>query len=235
MRRFIIEDSLWELFPDASIGVIIAKGLDNGVTSPDFANMLEEASKKVMVSLEGAELAKHPVISVWREAYKKFRSPRENRSSIEALIRRVYNGKQVGTINPLVDIYNYVSLKYMLPCGGEDLDVVKGDLRLTRANGDEPFTPLGSTANESPNLGEVIYKDNEGAICRCWNWREADRTKLTEETKNAFLCIESVDDSRREAFEAAVKDLAELVNRYLGGSLQVFMLDVNNKEITIDQ
>lgn len=234
MRRFIIEDSFWELFPDASIGVIVAKGLENSVTSPDFANMLEEASEKVRVSLEGAELAKHPVISVWREAYKKFKSPRENRSSVEALIRRAYNGKPVGTINPLVDIYNYVSLKYMLPCGGEDLDVVKGDIKLTRAAGDEPFTPLGSDSNDFPAEGEVIYRDDEGAICRCWNWREADRTKLTEETENVFLCIESVDNSRRETFEAALKELSEQVNRYLGGSLQVLMLDVNNKEITID-
>jgi DNA/RNA-binding domain of Phe-tRNA-synthetase-like protein len=234
VRRFIIEDNFWELFPDTSIGVIVAKGLENSVTSPDFANMLEEASEKVRVSLEGAELAKHPVISVWREAYKKFKSPRENRSSIEALIRRAYNGKQVGIINPLVDIYNYVSLKYMLPCGGEDLDVVKGDIRLTRAAGDEPFTPLGSETNEPPAEGEVIYKDSEGAICRCWNWREADRTKLTDETKNVFLCIESVDDRRRETFEAAVRELSEQVKRYLGGSLQVFILDVKNKEIIID-
>jgi DNA/RNA-binding domain of Phe-tRNA-synthetase-like protein len=80
----------------------------------------------------------------------------------------------------------------------------------------------------------VIYKDSEGAICRCWNWREADRTKLTDETKNVFLCIESVDDRRRETFEAAVRELSEQVKRYLGGSLQVFILDVKNKEIIID-
>lgn len=234
MSRFIIEESFWELFPDASIGVIAAKGFDNTKTSTDYANMLEEASKKVMVSLEGAELAKHPVISVWREAYKKFKSPRENRSSIEALIRRAYNGKQVGSINPLVDIYNYISLKYLLPCGGEDLDEVKGDIRLTRAMGNEAFMPLGAAANEPPAEGEIIYRDDEGAICRCWNWREADRTKLTEETRNTFLCIESVDAGRREAFEAALKELAELVGKYLGGSQKIFFMDRNNKEIIID-
>ena len=234
MRRFLIEESFWGLFPDASIGVILVKNVDNNKTSPDFADMLEEASKKLLISLEGAELAKHPVISVWREAYKKFKSPRENRSSIEALIRRIFNGKQVGTINPLVDIYNYVSLKYILPCGGEDIDVVKGDIRLTRATGDELFVPLGSASSEPPAEGEVIYRDDEGAICRCWNWREADRTKLTEETANAFLCIESVDSSRREAFEAAVRESAELVGKYLGGSQQIFFLDRNNNEISFD-
>jgi DNA/RNA-binding domain of Phe-tRNA-synthetase-like protein len=180
-------------------------------------------------------LAKHPVIAVWREAYKKFKSPRENRASIEALIRRIFNGKPVGNINPLVDIYNYISLKYLLPCGGEDLDAVKGDIRLARAAGDELFMPLGSTVNEPPAEGEVIYRDDQGAICRCWNWREADRTKLTEGTTKAFLCIESVDSSRREAFEVAVKELAELVNKHLGGSQQVFFIDIKNREVAISE
>jgi len=234
MGRFVIKDSVWELFPDASIGVIIAKNINNGKSSPDFINMLEESSRKVLVSFEGAELAKHPIISVWREAYKKFKSPKGNRSSIEALIRRIYNGKQVGTINPLVDIYNYISLKHLLPCGGEDIDAVKGDIRLARAEGNELFVPLGSTENEPPVEGEVIYRDDEGVICRCWNWREADRTKLTEETRNAFLCIESVDAGRRDDFETALKELSELVNKYLGGSQQIFFLDISNKEISFE-
>ncbi len=234
MRKFAVDESFWDLFPDANIGAIVVTDIDNTISSPDFANMLEEASKKVLTSLQGAELAKHPVVSVWREAYKRFKSPRENRSSIEALIRRIINGKQVGTINPLVDIYNYISLKYLLPCGGEDLNAVKGDIILTRAVGEEAFLPLGSTSNEPPAEGEVIYRDGEGAICRCWNWREADRTKLTEGTTNAFLCIESIDSSRREVFEAAVKELAELVGKYLGGSRRMFFLDKNNREIIID-
>jgi DNA/RNA-binding domain of Phe-tRNA-synthetase-like protein len=232
MGRFIVEEGFWELFPEAAIGVITVKGIDNTAAKEAYARLLQEASDKVLQQLEGAELAKHPVIAVWRDAYKRFKSPRENRSSIEALIRRVVNGKPVGTINPLVDIYNYISLKYMLPCGGEDLDVVKGDIRLGRAAGDEAFVPLGSTENQPPAEGEVIYKDEAGAICRCWNWREADRTKLTEATRNAFLCIECVDTDRRADFEAAVNELAELVGRYLGGSRQMFFLNNNNKEIS---
>lgn len=76
MRRFVAEDSFWKLFPDASIGAIMIKGIDNAGNNPDFGNMLEEASEQVLANLEGAELAKHPVISVWREAYKRFKSPR---------------------------------------------------------------------------------------------------------------------------------------------------------------
>jgi DNA/RNA-binding domain of Phe-tRNA-synthetase-like protein len=66
------------------------------------------------------------------------------------------------------------------------------------------------------------------------SWREAVRTKLTGGTRNAFLCIESVDADRRETFEAAFKESAELVGKYLGGSQEMFFPDRNNKEIIID-
>jgi DNA/RNA-binding domain of Phe-tRNA-synthetase-like protein len=109
------------------------------------------------------------------------------------LMKRVSKGNHIGTINPLVDIYNATSLRYGLPCGGEDIDTFRGDIRLTKALGDESFITLGTDESAPPYEGEIVYKDDEGAICRCWNWRESVRTMLRESTKNAFLCIELVD------------------------------------------
>lgn len=143
------------------------------------------------------------------------------------------NGNHIGTINPLVDIYNSVSLRYALPCGGEDIDTFAGDIRLTRAVGGEDFITLGSDESAPPYEGEVVYKDDAGAICRCWNWRESVRTMLTENTKNAFLCIELVDESRIEALNNALNELAEAVQKNLGGICTISVLDIENKEIEI--
>jgi DNA/RNA-binding domain of Phe-tRNA-synthetase-like protein len=232
MQRFIIEEDFLEVFPNAKLGIIVVKGINNN-SEIDFESKIKAAGDIMLEKIGDMELAKHPSISVWRDAYKKFNSPKQNRSSIEALIRRIYNGKGLGTINPLVDIYNIVSIKYMLPCGGEDLDIVKGDIRLIRAEGNEPFIPLGSSENDPPLKGEVIYKDDGGAICRCWNWREADRTKLTEETKNAFLCIECIDENKFDEFKAAVEELALMVREYLGGEQKIYFVDSSNPVIEI--
>ncbi len=132
---------------------------------------------------------------------------------------------RLGPINPLVDLYNVVSLGHQLPCGGEDLAAVRGDIRLTRARGGEHFVPLGSTADEPPEPGEVVYLDDDGVLCRCWNWREAERTKLTEATTDAFLCLESVPPLRAEAHRAACEELATLVRERLGATATVEILD----------
>ncbi|TPE20787.1 B3/B4 domain-containing protein [Clostridium perfringens] len=234
MKKFIIEDDFWELFPNAKIGIITCNGIDNTIKDENqYKEMISQGEKEALNHLPNEEFSSNEVIKVWRDAFKKFKTKKGARSSIEALLKRVSTGKGLGTINPLVDIYNSISLKYAMPCGGEDMDKFIGDIRLTKATGDESFITLGSDKSEPPYEGEIVYKDDEGAICRCWNWRESVRTMLTEDTKNAFLCIELVDENREKEFENALKELSQLVEENLGGKSEISILHINNKEAII--
>jgi DNA/RNA-binding domain of Phe-tRNA-synthetase-like protein len=235
MQKFIIENEFWNVFPEAKIGVVVCKGIDNSIKdSGKYEEMLLNAEKEALKYLQNSEFSGNVVIKVWREAFQKFKIKKGVRSSIEALLKRVHNGNHIGTINPLVDIYNSISLKYALPCGGEDIDTFVGNVKLTKAVGNEQFVPLGTEEDLPPYEGEIVYKDEAGAICRCWNWRESFRTMLTENTKNTFLCIELVDANRYEEFETALKELEGLVTENLGGTSKIKILDINNKEIDID-
>ncbi len=238
MSKFRIKDDFWELFPQAEIAIVLAKGIDNTEDSaepvrPDLIEMLEQSNETAKKFITKEPLSENPVISVWREAYRKFKTKKGARCSIEALLKRVQKGKQVGTINPLVDIYNTVSLTYGLPCGGEDLDAFCGDLLLTKADGEESFLALGDEEYENALPGEIIYKDEEGAVCRCWNWRDGQRTMLTEDTKNAFLIIESVDPERSDDLRAAARMLAEQTAKYLGGDTEIRYLDMEHRETAL--
>lgn len=235
MKKFIVENSFWELFPQANIGVIVFKGIDNSIKDEEqFKEMLLNAEKQALKHLPKDDFSNNEVIKIWREAFQKFKTKKGARSSVEALLKRVHKGDHIGTINPLVDIYNSISLKYALPCGGEDIDTFVGNIRLTKANGDEPFITLGSEESAPPNKDEIVYKDDAGAICRCWNWRESVRTMLTEKTTNAFLCIELVDVNRVNDLKKALGELSSLVEEHLGGSFQILILDYVNREIVID-
>ena len=63
----------------------------------------------------------------WRQAFTQFKTEKGARSSIEALLKRVSQGREFNPINPLVDIYNSVLLSYAVPCGEEDLAKIVGD------------------------------------------------------------------------------------------------------------
>lgn len=238
MTKFKITDEFWELFPQAEIAVVLAKGIQNTVTNVTHARweideLLEKSNKEATKFLTEEVFSENKVISVWRQAYQQFKTKKGVRCSIEALLKRIEKGTGVSPINPLVDIYNAVSLTYGLPCGGEDIDTFKGDLLLTKATGGELFLALGDEENDNALPGEIIYKDDEGAVCRCWNWRDGQRTMLTENTTNAFLIIESVDPSRKSDLEAAAGSLAELTQKYLGGSTEIAILNISNRELTL--
>ena len=73
------------------------------------------------------------------------------------MLTRISKGQSIRSINNLVDLYNIISLKYILPCGGQDLDQIKGDISLTRATANEaPVTLLGEQKESKPTEGEVI-------------------------------------------------------------------------------
>jgi DNA/RNA-binding domain of Phe-tRNA-synthetase-like protein len=235
MKKFVIEDSFWSLFSNAKIGVVICHGIDNSIRDKEqYSEMILDAEKEALKHLQNAEFSNNHVIKVWRKAFQKFKTKKGARASIEALLKRVHNGNHIGTINPLVDIYNSISLRYALPCGGEDIDKFSRCIRLTTAVGNEEFIGLGTDENSPLYEGGIVYKDDKAAICRCWNWREAVRTILTENTTNAFLCIKLTDESRLIEFENALKELSKTVQDNLGGKSKISILDINNKELVIE-
>ena len=224
MKSFVTEESFWDLFPEARIGIVVAHGMKpTGEVSLEHAQAitraLAAANEAADRHLESNTISQNEVVAVWRDAYQQFKTKKGTRCSIENLLKRVLKGNPVGSITPSVDIYNTVSLKYALPVGGEDIDSFDGDIRLGITGGGDAFQPLGDEEDAPTLEGELCYRDNAGAICRCWNWRDGQRTALTDESAKAFLIIESVDPTRADDLRAATDELAALVQEHLGATI----------------
>lgn len=242
MKRFVTEDSFWQLFPSAAIGIVVAEGMKaasevDEVQKAELEALLDRANVLAERHLTSDTISENEPVKAWREAYRAFKTKKGARCSIENLLKRVLKGKPVGPITPSVDIYNAISLKYALPVGGEDVDAFVGDLRLTVTEGGDAFLPLGEDEAEDPTLpGELCYLDDAGAVCRCWNWRDGQRTALTDDSRNAFLIIECVEPARVDDCRAAIDELAELVERYLGATIAVKdVITSEHREVVIAQ
>ena len=234
--KFQIDQKIFETFPGLNIGVVVVKGINNSVpTSDAILGQLQMKQTAIRSQYQVETFSQQPKIDIWHKAYAKFGGkPKENRSSVENLHRMILRGITLRSINPIVDIYNLISISHMLPCGGEDLDKLKGDLLLTFAGPDEvPVHLLGEKEARPPHEGEVIYKDATSTICRRWNWREADRTKLTTETKNCILVIEGLPPVTKAEIEAATNELGEQVKKICGGNFKSAILDSATKELEI--
>ncbi len=222
-----LDREVFARFPEVVLGVVVARGIDNSGDGAGLAGPLRHEEERVRASLAGTQITEHPQIAPWREAYRKFGAkPKEHPSSIENLARRVLKGWAVPHVNLLVDLYNTISLRHLVPVGGEDLDRVQGDVLLTVATDQEaPVHLLGEPEARPPKPGEVIYKDDLGTLCRRWNWKEAERTKLTAETRNAFLVIEGLPPVGRDLVGRAAEELGRLVREHCGGQVTVSLID----------
>ena len=225
--KFVISNVLFKKYPEVTIGVVVAKNLDNRGESKDVDQLLRREESKIRKQFVLDTLPQTPSIQNWRNAYKSFGS--EERCSSEALIRTILKGNQIRHINKLVDLYNYVSLKYVTPVGGEDLGKIDGNIYLKFADGSDRFAILGGA--ESPREGEIVYADGKEVLCRNWNWRESENTKLTEDTRNAILVIDALPPVTGEVVKAAMDNLSDLVSRFCGASTATFMLNAGNREI----
>lgn len=227
-RKVYLDPDFVGLFPDYIMFTVVARGIDNAVERPEIAAMLRDVEEQVRRDpILQQDVAAHPRIASWREAFRRFGAkPSEYRPSIDALLRRVVKGWQVPYINTIVTISNYVSLKYLLPGGTDDLDHTTGNLSIRLAKGTEPFYPFNAPEEiDYPRPGEVIWADDEKVMCRCWTWRQGDRTKVTEQAKNVTLSLDVLPPATREEGLQAVQELADLVRRFAGGEVSWSVLD----------
>ena len=240
MTKFAADETFWQLFPQAAIGVAVVEDMKpaDEVPAEDRAaieKLLDRANVLAERHLTSDTISENAPVKAWREAYRAFKTKKGARCSIENLLKRVLKGKPVGTITPSVDIYNAISLKYALPVGGEDIDTFDGDMVLGVTDGGDAFLPLGEETDDPTLPGELCYRDDAGAICRCWNWRDGQRTALTDTSKRAVLIIECVEPERIDDCRAAIDELSDLLERYLGATIvRKGLITSTEREISLD-
>jgi DNA/RNA-binding domain of Phe-tRNA-synthetase-like protein len=216
-----VSDEVRALAPGFRHLAIEAHGLVNGPSTEASSALLDEAARRLAVRLDGRAPHEDPHMVAWREVYTAFGSkPSRTRNSAEALAKRALSDAGLPRINLLVDLYNAISVAHLVPVGGEDLDRVRGGMRLVRATGDEDFVTVagGEETVEHPDAGEVIWRDEEGVTCRRWNWRQGPRTRLAEETVSGVFLLEGMAPMPLADMEKAAGELADLLEKFSPGA-----------------
>ncbi|WP_328945964.1 phenylalanine--tRNA ligase beta subunit-related protein [Streptomyces sp. NBC_00250] len=216
-----VSDEVRTLVPGFTALVVEAQGLVNGPSDETSAALLDEAARRLAERLDGRTPDQDPHIAAWRAAYTAFGAkPSRTRNSAEALAKRALADGGLPRINRLVDAYNAISVAHLIPVGGEDLGRIQGAMRLVRATGEEPFVTVagGVETVEHPEPGEIVWCDEEGVTCRRWNWRQGPRTRIDDDTVDAFFLLEALAPMTREELLAAGAELAESLGKLSPGA-----------------
>ncbi|MEK7672688.1 MAG: arginine--tRNA ligase [Patescibacteria group bacterium] len=232
--KLIIDPKIFEQNHDLKIGAILIKGMSNERRVSAVESLLRGACAQRHKEFVDAEIYDNPMIQVWSQAYGNFGiNPKKSPPSIAALLKRIKSGKEIPHVSLLVDLYNYFSLKHLLPIGGEDLDWLCGDLRLTYTQGGEPFRPINSIEVEKAKEGEIAYMDDAGITSRYWNYRECERSKFTNKTVNAVLLIEDLSKMHMDEFGEILREIQNTIIKYIGGQIEPYILNEENNSIDL--
>jgi len=160
-------------------------------------------------------------LQAWAEVFRSFGAkPQRTPCSAEALRKRVLRDGSLPSIDPVVDLYNAISLAYAIPVGGENAQAYVGAPRLVVADGSEPFDTMkeGAPAHEFPDAGEVVWRDDQGVTCRRWNWRQGVRTRLDAQAQQMWFILESLPEMPLEALTEAGDKLIEGLQQMMPGA-----------------
>ena len=199
-----VDPAIWAIAPGFRALSITASRNADAASDPDAgARALGDA---ISVVQAGGPSWADAHLAAWGEVFRSFGAkPQRTPCSAQSLRERVVKSGTLGSIDPVVDLYNAVSLKFAVPAGGENAEAYRGIPRLVVADGNEAFDTMknGAPATESPERGEVIWRDEVGATCRRWNWRQGVRTRIDASVTGMWFVLESLPEMPMEALEEA--------------------------------
>lgn len=189
------------------------------ITQPEVAPAVLAQACQQMLNDDVPWAENH--LAAWDEVFKAFGAkPKRTPCSASALRKRVKRDGSLPPLDPVVDIYNAISIRYAIPVGGENLAAYSGAPRLTLADGSEPFDTFkeGEPVVENPEPGEVIWRDDLGVTCRRWNWRQGIRTRLDSQAQSMWFILESLPSMPLAALQEAGDELVSNLQKLMPGA-----------------
>jgi DNA/RNA-binding domain of Phe-tRNA-synthetase-like protein len=234
--HYSVAPEIFARFPGYVRGVVLAYGVRNGDSPPELVALLREAETALRGRMTIEQVGLEPRFASWREAFRWFGAKASDfRASVEAMARRVVRGQEIPSINALVDIGNTISLRHLVPAGGHAIDVVRGDIALRPATGDEDFTAFGSEELEHPAPGEIILAEGKAVLTRRWCWRQGVHTLTLPETTAIEFNVDGMPPVPRLKLDDACRETAGLIERFCGGRTRIEVLSRENPRVRLSE
>ncbi len=213
--KFIVSKDFFEKVPNAYFGVIIVKNFDNKKENQKIKEMLLKEMNNALEKLKDVKVKEEAYIVPYREAFEAIDiNPNKFMCSIEALLTRISKGKDLPSINSIVDLGNAFSVKYKLPIGIHDIDNFDGDIEIRKGRPTDNFVPFGGGEVEHPDENEYSYVSGNEIKTRKWTWRQGERSKITEESTNLFIPIDGFEENKEEVMKLQKEMIKFLKDNY---------------------
>lgn len=214
--NFTLNQKVKERFPE----LYVAFGLISELSNNQKGSFEEKKELVYNRLVEKYSLENLKDIKIFR-AYRDFFwalgiDPTKIRPASEALIRRFLNGKPIPRINCIVDAYNLASMESGIALAAFNADLLKGDLIMRFANEGEKFFGIGMKEPKDLQGNELIVSDEEQIIA-IYPHRDAENTKVKNNTTNIFLLVCGVPGIKKDLLISTAELAIDYITQLCGG------------------
>jgi len=217
-----IEKALLEKYPGLGVFDLTVAGIKVEKSTNELDAFKKQKQEEIRSKVSSLDVVKDlPVIRAYRDFYWSVGiDPTKTRPAGEALLRRVLGGRDLPTNNTLVDSYNLASAETMISIAAFDSEKIHSEALLMRtAIKGESFFGIGMTSPISLTGVEVVIEDMKARkLIAVYPYRDADESKVTEETSEILFMMCGVPGIQNDELVSAAKLTSDYVGRFCPNS-----------------
>lgn len=200
--KILIENQIVENYPQYKMGLVKIRS-----TNQNWEKL------QLLTQYEKSLADRKTVEKEWIAIFSDMHASQRRLPSVVALWNII---DQFGTLKPInyfVDAYNYISVKHGIPMGGYDIQKLPyPNLTLQHAiQGGIKFEPMGLSGQleKIKDSAEIAYYCGDIPVCRYWNHKDSEITKIDENTSDVLIMFDTLGDLM--ALENAMKEFTEII------------------------
>lgn len=233
MGYFRVDKKVFEKLPDYCLGVIVAKGINNSRRNEKIAALMQERMDSFYQEFREQNIRDNLSVNAYREAFRAVEiNPNKFMCSIEALAKRVQKGATLPHINPVVDLGNVCSLKYLVPLGAHDIDRMEEEqIEIRFSTPEDHFQPMGEQTVEMMPDGELVYVSGHTVKTRRFMWRQSEDGKITDRSSNIFFPLDGFKGTNEQDVLAAREEISDLLSEEFHCNIQLGYVDAAHPDM----
>jgi DNA/RNA-binding domain of Phe-tRNA-synthetase-like protein len=175
---------------------------------------ITQECEKIGAQFKGRNVGEVPGVSETRRLYRAVGlDPTKTRPSSEALLRRAMKGLEWYRIHPVVDLFNYVSLKTLLPLGLYDESKIVGDTVTIRL-GKEGWSFPGIRKDDVNVAHRLCVEDADGPFGSPTS--DSLRTAIEGDVSQALVIVFQHVENDIQSLQNALNLATNLATTHLG-------------------
>lgn len=212
--------AVFKKFQKMQVVFLLAKNIDNQTHLKESQEMVKDLVTLLRQTFHPDTVKNHHLISSWEVARQGFGSKAKHyHTSLEMLLRKTFQGKNIVTKDAVTNLVNFVALKHFVPLAVDDAKKIKGDLKFDIA--------------ESFQNGDIFYADRKEILGTKLDFWKNTKTQPTTHTKEVLIHFEALPPLKNDKIKEITAELGSLLEDFCGGKVKGAMVSKRKQRITL--